>query len=444
MPAYTTHDIRNIALVGQTGGGKTTLAEALLHAAGAIKSMGSIEQGNTVCDYDPQEQQYEHSLNASLVWLRKDGKQVNLLDTPGLHDFFGRAYSALQAVETAAVVINAESGIEPATQSMMEHALEDELCRVIIINKIDSPTADLAALVDDIRLTFGDECLPLNLPAASAGKVVDCFFRPEGEETLFSSVADAHTNIIDQVVEMDEELMEIYLEQGSELEPDQLHAPFEKALREGHLVPICFTSATTGAGISELLDVITRLMPDPTEGNPPHFLKCEEGDAVPVEISPDKEKHAVAHVFKVTNDPFRGKLSLLRLYQGSLTPSSQLFIGEARKPFKVTHLLRIQGKDQSEMEQAVPGDICAVARVDEIFRDAVLHDSHDEDNYHLQPENFPMPLFGLALIPNKRSDDQKLSDALHKLQAEDPCLVVEHANQANETVIRGLVTCTCG
>ncbi|MES9898158.1 MAG: elongation factor G [Sedimenticola sp.] len=438
MPAYTTHDIRNIALVGQTGAGKTTLTEALLYTAGAIKSQGSIEQGNTVCDYDKQEQQYEHSLNASLAWLRKDGKQVNLLDTPGLNDFFGRAFSALQAVETAAVVINAESGIEPATQAMMEHALEDELCRLIIINQIDSPSANLETLVDDIRRTFGEECLPLNLPALSGDKVVDCFFKPEGEETLFSSVADAHTTIIDQVVEMDEELMEIYLEQGSELEPEQLHDPFEKALREGHLVPICFTSATNGTGVAELLQVITRLMPDPTEGNPPHFLKGEGSDAVPVDVDPNPKKHAIAHVFKVTNDPFRGKLSLFRLYQGSLTPNSQLFIGDARKPFKVTHLLRLQGKDQSEMESAIPGDICAVARVDEIFRDAVLHDSHDEDYFHLQPESFPMPLFGLALIPNKRSDDQKLSDALHKLQAEDPCLVVEHANQANETVIRGL------
>lgn len=438
MPAYSTHDIRNIALVGETGSGKTTLVEALLHRAGVISSQGTIEQGSTVCDYEPQEQQYEHSLNSSLVWLKHDGKQINLLDTPGLHDFFGRAFSALQAVETAAVVINATAGIEPATQSMMAHALEDELCRMIIINQIDAEATDLEGLLGEIRRLFGEECLPLNLPAAKGEKVVDCFFRPEGEETLFSSVAEAHTTLVDQVVEMDEALMELYLEQGQELAPEQLHDPFEKALREGHLIPVCFTSAKTGAGIAELLEVMARLLPDPTEGNPPHFLKGEGSSAVAIDVQPDPTRHAVAHVFKVTNDPFRGKLSLLRLYQGSLTPNSQLFIGDARKPFKVTHLLRLQGKNQSEMMKAIPGDICAVSRVDEIFRDAVLHDSHDEDNFHLRPESFPMPLFGLALIPHKRSDDQKLSDALHKLQAEDPCLVVEHANQANETVIRGL------
>lgn len=437
MPAYTTQDIRNIALVGQSGAGKTTLAEALLYHAGAIQNQGTIERGDTVCDFESQEQNYKHTLNSSLAWFEKDGRHINLIDTPGLADFFGRAFGVLQAVETAAVVINAEAGIEPAAQAMMEHAREDELCRIIIINKIDSTEANLEKLVADIGDIFGKQCLPLNLPTAN-GKVIDCFFRPDGAETLFSSVAEAHTTIIDQVVEMDEELMEIYLEQGADLKPEQLHDPFEKALREGHLVPICFVSATTGAGIDQLIEVMVRLMPDPLEGNPPHFMKGEGEKAKQVEISIDENAHAIAHVFKITNDPFRGRMSMFRVHQGTITPNSQLYIGDARKPFKVTHLLRIQGKEQSEMGQAIPGDICAVSRVEEIDRDAVLHDSHDEDNFHLQPESFPMPLFGLALIPQNRSDDQKLSDALRKLESEDPCLRTEHDTQANETVIRGL------
>ncbi|MCP5409917.1 MAG: elongation factor G [Chromatiaceae bacterium] len=437
MPAYTTQDIRNIALVGQSGAGKTTLAEALLYHAGAIQNQGTIERGDTVCDFESQEQNYKHTLNSSLAWFEKDGRHINLIDTPGLADFFGRAFGVLQAVETAAVVINAEAGIEPAAQAMMEHAREDELCRIIIINKIDSTEANLEKLVADIGDIFGKQCLPLNLPTAN-GKVIDCFFRPDGAETLFSSVAEAHTTIVDQVVEMDEELMEIYLEQGADLKPEQLHDPFEKALREGHLVPICFVSATTGAGIDQLIEVMVRLMPDPLEGNPPHFMKGEGEKAKQVEISIDENAHAIAHVFKITNDPFRGRMSMFRVHQGTITPNSQLYIGDARKPFKVTHLLRIQGKEQSEMGQAIPGDICAVSRVEEIDRDAVLHDSHDEDNFHLQPESFPMPLFGLALIPQNRSDDQKLSDALRKLESEDPCLRTEHDTQANETVIRGL------
>ena len=235
MSAYTTHDIRNIALVGQSGAGKTTLAEALLYHAGVIQAQGSIERGDTVCDFEPLEKKYQHSLNSALATISKDGKHINLIDTPGLHDFFGLAFGVLQAVETAAVVINAESGIEPAVHTMMQHARDDERCRMIIINKIDSPQVKLEELVEEIRQQFGAECLPLNLPSASGDKVVDCFFTLEGDETLFSSVAEAHTNIIDQVVEMDEELMELYLEQGEDLNPDQLHDPFEKALREGHL-----------------------------------------------------------------------------------------------------------------------------------------------------------------------------------------------------------------
>jgi len=438
MPAYTTRDIRNIALVGQSGAGKTTLIEALLYHTGTIHHQGSIQRGTTVCDFDPQEKRYQHSLDSALVYLEKRGKHINLLDTPGLHDFYGRAFGVLQAAETTAVVIDAEAGIEAATLAMMEHAKADGLCRMIIINKIDTANGDLAQLLADIRQTFGNECLPLNLPAASGDWVVDCFFKPEGEETRFSSVSEAHSTIIDQVVEVDEELMELYLEQGQELSPEQLHSPFEKALREGHLIPVCFTSARTGAGIAELIEVMVRLMPDPGEGNPPHFHQGAGAEAKPVAVSPDKDKHVVAHVFKVTNDPFRGKLAYFRVYQGTVTPHSQLFIGDGRKPFKVSRLLRTQGKKQTGMNQAIPGDICAIARVEEVFRGAVLHNSHDEDHFYLHPETFPMPLFGLALVTKTHGDEQKLSEALHKLQAEDPCLRVEHNAQTNETVIRGL------
>ncbi|TVO75490.1 elongation factor G [Sedimenticola selenatireducens] len=438
MPAYTTQDIRNIALVGQSGAGKTTLVEALLYHAGAIQNQGTIDRGDTICDFDPQEKHYEHSLDAAVAHLTTDNTHVNLLDTPGLIDFFGRSFGVLQAAETTAVVINAEAGIEPATLAMMEHAKNDDLCRAIIINKIDADNLDLEGLLNQVRATFGDVCLPLNLPSAEAGKVVDCFFSPDGEATAFSSVADAHTNIVDQVVEMDEQLMELYLEQGQELKPAQLHDPFEAALRDGHLIPICFVSAKSGAGIKQLLKIISRLLPDPTEGNPPHFQKGESPNARPVEVSPDPDKHIIAHVFKISNDPFKGKLSYLRVYQGTITPNSQLLIGDSRKPFKPAHLYQIQGNTQTEIQRAIPGDICAIARIDELFRDAVLHDSHDEDHFHLQPEQFPMPLFGLALIPQKRGDEQKLSDALLKISSEDPCLTIEHDTQTNETVIRGM------
>ena len=181
-------------------------------------------------------------------------------------------------METAAVVVSAVAGVEPMTQRMMDVARERGLCRIVVINKIDAREANPEATLEEIREQFGRECLPINLPAAGGSKVVDCFFHNDGEATDFSSVQEAHTQIIDQVVEVDDELMALYLEQGEELEPEQLHDPFEKALREGHLMPVCFVSAETGAGIPELLEVIARLMPNPAEGNPPPFLKGEGDD----------------------------------------------------------------------------------------------------------------------------------------------------------------------
>ncbi|MEJ2453236.1 MAG: elongation factor G [Candidatus Thiodiazotropha sp.] len=438
MARYTTHDIRNIALVGHAGTGKTSLIEALLHRSGAIPNQGSVLQGNTVCDFDDHEKSLQHSLDIAITHLSREEKQVNLVDTPGYADFLGRGISILPAVETAAVVVNAATGIEPVTLRMMDAAKHRNLCRFIIINKIDQDNIDYAALLSSLQETFGKECLPINLPADNGSRVIDCFFQPGGDATDFSSVSEAHDNMIDQVVEVDEALMEIYLEQGQALQPEQLHDPFEKALREGHLIPVCFTSVENGAGIDELLTLMARLMPDPSEGNPPPFMKGEGANMKPVEVAPDADKHVIGHVFKILNDPYRGKLGIFRMHQGTLKSGAQLYIGDARKPFKVNHLFRLQGQEQEEMNEAIPGDICAVARVDEIHFDAVLHDSHDEDHHHLRSIECPLPLFGLAINTAKRGDEQKLGDALRKLQDEDPCFHVEHNVSLNETIMRGL------
>jgi elongation factor G len=437
MP-YTTRDIRNIALVGQAGAGKTLLAEALLAQSGAIRTKGSLARGTTVCDFDPQEKALLHSLDAAICGFETNGKRINVIDTPGYPDFMGRTLSALEAVETAVIVVSAVNGVETMTQRMMEFAKQRGLCRLIVVNKIDSREARAEAVLEEIRETFGRACLPLNLPAERGSAVVDCFFQPDGKPTDFSSCKDAHTQIIDQVVEVDEELMALYLEQGEELNPDQLHDPFEKALREDHLVPVCFCSAETGAGIPELLEVLARLAPNPAEGNPPPFLKGEGESAERVAVSPDPAKHVIAHVFKVTIDPFVGKLGIFRVHQGTVKAGAQLFVGDARKPVKLAHIYQLQGKDHIEVQQAVPGDIVAVPKIDEIFFDAVLHDSHDEDHYHLKSVSFPPAMLGLAIRTEKRGDEQKLSEGLHRLMAEDPCVRVEHHVAQNETVLYGL------
>jgi elongation factor G len=437
MVSYTTESIRNIALVGHATAGKTTLVEAILHHAGKLSAPGTVEKGNTVCDFDPQEKTHQHSLDTALVNLDYQDTHINLIDTPGFPDFIGQAIAVLPAVETVAVVINAQTGIEAVTQRMMERAAARRLCRMIVVNKIDAENVDLPGLLDQIQETFGKECLPINLPAKQGATVVDCFFNPSGDSD-FSSVAAAHSALIDQVVEVDEDLMTLYLEQGEDLQPEQLHEPFEKALREGHLIPICFVSARTGAGLEDLLDTFTRLLPNPTEGNPEPLLKGDGESVEELHAIPDPQQHVVAHVFKVLIDPFIGKLGIFRIHQGTITKDSQLFIGDSRKPFKVSHLFQLHGKEHPEIATGIPGDICAVAKIDDIHRDVVLHDSHDEDKIHLQPLRFPTPLFGLAIRAATRGDEQKLSDTLHKLLEEDPCLALEHNTHTKETVLRGL------
>ena len=437
MP-YSTADIRNIALVGQAGAGKTLLAEALLAQSGAIRSRGSLARGTTVCDFDPQEKALLHSLDAAICGFEAEGRRVNMIDTPGYPDFLGRSLCALEAVETAVIVVSAVNGVEPMTRRMMDFAKARGLSRLIVVNRIDAREARTEAVLAEIREIFGKSCLPLNLPADGGRSVVDCFFQPHGRAADFSTVEAAHTEIIDQVVEVDEDLMALYLEQGEEISPDQLHDPFEQALREDHLVPICFCSAETGAGIPELLQVLLRLMPNPAEGNPPPFLKGEGPGATRVAVEPDPAKHVVAHVFKVTIDPFVGKLGILRVHQGTVRAGAQLFVGDARKPIKIAHLYQLQGKEHIEVAQGIPGDICAVPKIDELHFDAVLHDSHDEDHHHLRSVTFPPPMLGVAIRADKRGDEQKLSESLHRLVAEDPCVRVEHHAAQNETVLYGL------
>lgn len=436
--AYSTTDLRNIALVGPAGAGKTLLAEALLAASGAIRAKGSLARGTTVCDFDPQEKALQHSLDAALVHFELDGCRINLIDTPGTADFVGRSLAMLEAVETAAIVVSAVTGLEPVTQRMMEFARDRELCRLVIVNKIDARDADPERVLAELRETFGRELLPLNLPAAGRGGVVDCFFEPGEATPEFGSVAAMHTEIVDQVVEVDEKLMGLYLEQGADLPPERLHDAFEQALREGHLVPVCFVSAETGAGIAELMRIFTRLMPNPLEGNPPPFLRGNGPDAERVRVTHDPNDHVIAHVFKVNIDPFVGRLGVVRVHQGTLRAGASLFVGDARKPIKVAHLYRLQGKDHVEIPYAIPGDLCAIPKVEELHFDAVLHDSHDEDHYHLKSISFPPAMAGLAIEPERRGEEQKLSDALHKLMAEDPCVRVEHHAGANETVLYGM------
>ena len=436
--SYSTAQIRNVALAGHSGAGKTTLFEALLHAGGAIQTAGSVERGTTVSDFDPMEKSRQHSLNTAIASTDHGGIHVNLIDTPGFPDFRGPTLSAFSAVETVCVVVNASQGVEYGTRRMMDTAKSRNLCRVLVVNRIDAEPGKLAALIGQLRDAFGPECLPINLPANNGASVVDCFFNPTGSSDV-EDVATAHHRIIDQVVEINETVMGRYLEEGEEgLSGQELHDAFEQCLREGHLVPICFVSARTGAGVKELLDLAERLFPSPLEGNPPMFRKGAGSEVQDIVLQADPKAHVIADVFKIVNDPFVGKLSVFRVFQGTLKRDTQLYIDDGRKPFKVGHLFKLRGKDHVEIDQAIPGDIAAVAKVEEIHFDAVLHDSHEDDHIHLAPIEFPKPMFGLAIEAATRGQEQKLAVALQKLAEEDPGFSVEHNPELNETVVRGL------
>ena len=438
MSLHPSSRIRTIALVGHGAAGKTTLAESLLAATGAINSRGMVERGNTVCDFDPIEKELGHSLQSSLVSFSHKGTQVHLIDTPGYLDFAGQSIGALAAVDTALVVINAQTGIQLATERMFTLAGERSLCRMLVVNKIDADNVDLPGLVADIRERFGKQCLLLDLPVRHGQDVVELLGHESGESD-FASVSAAHRALIDQIIEEDDSLMARYLEDGADPSLKDLHAPFERALRAGHLIPILFVSARTGAGVPQLLDALAALAPNPAEGNPALFYRGEPGQAPqPFGAQPDAALHVLAHVFKVVVDPFIGKLGVFRVHQGTVRQDAQLFVGSGKRPFKVAHLYRLQGKDYIEVAELVPGDIGAVAKVDEIEFDCVLHDSHDEDNIHLKPLEFPLPMYGLAVFTRRKGDEQRLFEILDKLALEDPCFRIERHPATNETVIRGL------
>ncbi len=438
MGQTATSNLRTVALVGHGAAGKTSLAESLLAAAGAISSRGSVDKGSTVRDFDPQEKELGHSLNSALASFSWQGVQVHMVDTPGFPDFAGQAIGALAAVDTALVVINAQNGIGLTSNRMMRMVAARCVCRMIGINKIDAENVNLPALLASIRERFGRECMLLDLPSKQGSEVVEVLGHDDGDSD-FESVAAAHRALIDQIVEEDEDLLARYLEEGVDPTPDELHVPFERALRAGHLVPILFVSARTGAGIPQLLDVLARLAPNPSEGNPPPFYRGEPGGpSEAFQAEPDPQKHVLAHVFKVVSDPFIGKVGVFRVHQGTIRKDSQLFVGDGKRPFKVGHIYRLQGKEYVEVDSLVPGDLGAIAKVDEIEFDCVLHDSHDEDHIHLVPLEFPQPMQGLAVHARRKADEQRLFEILHKLEIEDPCFRVERHPTTNETVIRGI------
>ena len=434
MPAKSPQDIRNIVLLGHGGAGKTILAEAMLHAAGVTKRLGTVEDGTTVMDYQELEKQRGHSVDPAVAYLEHAGRTVNIIDAPGYPDFIGGAISGIGGADTAVIVVSAPAGVEVNTRKLFVAAGEAGLARAIVINKIDAENLDLPALLEGLRETFGSAVRCMNLPAQGGKAVVDCFVNDSGSSDL-GSVAEAHTQLIENVVEADEELMEAYLGE-EEISPEKLAGAFASAMVAGAVIPVLFTAAREGVGIGELLEAVAKYFPSAADVPGRPVRAGAEEDAEEVEVVADPGKPLVAQAFRISADPFVGKLAWVRILQGTMTSASTYYLGGARKTLKVGHLFKLRGKEMVEVDSAVAGDIVTLAKVEEIGCGDVLHAEPTPMFRSLPP--VPTPMYSLAVAPKSRGDETKISEALSRLAEEDLTFRVARDTQTNETVISGI------
>ena len=436
MADYATPDIHNVLLAGSRSSGKTTLAEALLFHAGEISRQGTVDAGTSASDFEKEEQAHHYSVYSALLHATHQGKRINILDLPGAPDFIGQAIACLPAAETMVLVMDPEVGIDSGSRRLVKLARELDLPLAIVVSHIGEGVGHLGAFLDELKETFGRGCLPINLPTENGKGVVDCLLNGEGDSD-FGPVSGFHTELLDQIVEIDDDLMERYLE-GEEPNYEALHEPFERAMDEAHVVPVCFADALTGAGIDALLDIIVRHFPSPPEGNPRPFFIGEGENEAPFVYADDGSKPLLARVFHVTTDPYLGKLCFFRVYQGTMKTGEQLFIGAGKKAIRLSHLFQLQGKERTEVKEIVAGDMGAIAKVDELHLGDVLHDDHALDHVHHKPLPYPTPLHALAVVPKTRGDENKITDVLGRIREEDPTFEAHFDAETHELVVHGL------
>jgi elongation factor G len=439
MASHKVEDIRNIALVGHRAAGKTSLVDDLLFKAKAVDRRGSIDDKTSVSDYDEEEKNRGFSIDTHLLHLTHKGKQIHLLDTPGYPDFVGAALTAMDAVENVMVVLSAPDGVQVNTRRMFTEAGRRGLARLLVLNKMDADNIHFDQLLASIQEGLGKNCVLFNVPIGQGQDfkgVVGVLGAPGGGAAgALIDPAAARSKLVDAIVESDEALMEKYLVEG-DVSAEELAAALPRALAAGTVIPIFCTAARKDIGVTELLDALATVALSPVQGKHRTAIKGSGDSGKEVKLEPAETGEFVGQVFKTINDKFVGNLSFFRVLSGRLGADQPLVNTRTGKSSRTGGLLLMQGKSQKGVPEAIAGDIVAVAKVEDLgIGDTVAAKA---DAPKLARPSLPTPMFGLAVEPKARGDEQKISGSLQKIADEDKTFKVTRDTQTKELVITGM------
>jgi elongation factor G len=422
-------DIRNVVLCGHGSVGKTTLVDKMLVASGAAEGTPSVDDQTSICDFDPEEKAHKYTIESAVTHCQHAGKNLNIIDTPGYPDFIGQTIGAMAGVDAALIVVNAQSGIEVNTRRVFEEAGKAGLGRFVVINKMDGDNIDFDAVVGDIQNMWGAQCVLLNVPVGQGTDlkgVVSTLRVPDDAAGALVEPSEINGPLMESIIEVDEEVMERYFE-GQQPTDDELSKLIVRAITEGSLVPILCCSGKTGVGLPELMDALAQCAPSPVDLN-----RTATKDGETLELNHDSDGPLVGRVFKTRIDPFVQKLSFIRLFSGTIKRDQTVAASSARKGVKLPQILKVQASDSTGVDSAGPGEIVAVAKMDDLHTGSVIGE------HELQPIKFPTPMVGLAVTPRSRGDETKLSGALNKVVEEDPTFRLDRDGQTKELVMTGM------
>jgi elongation factor G len=434
MSKYQVEDVRNIALLGHGTVGKTSLADRILFKEGVNSRAGSPDDGTSLLDTDEDERARKHTIASHLCHVDHSGKRINIIDCPGMPDFIGQVYGSLQAVETAIITISAPAGIEVNSRKAFRNAEQAGKTRFIAINKCDGDNIDFEGLIFEIREQFGPACVLMNVPVGLGADFRGVVSTVSPPETLPAGLACdyefARQQLLDAAVEADEELMLRYLE-GETLTEAELTTAIRQAIGRGGLIPVFCLSVRRDLGVAELMEGIIRYAPSPSD-RPSQALRGDE----PLALTSRPDGPLVAQVFKTRIDPFVGRMSYLRIYSGSLRKDETVYLERTGKNIKLHQLLDVQGAQYEAVSEAGPGDIVVAIKVDDLRTGDTI--TQGLPGVHLPEITFPKPMIGLAVEPRSQSDQAKISNALHKIEEEDPTFEVHREEQTHEIVMQGM------